>query len=176
MAKPAVTAYIGIGSNLAHPHAQVLRAVEGLRAIPASRLLAVSPWYGSHPVGGPTGQPDYINGVACLQTRLAPLALLDALQAIEQQQGRERHTRWGARTLDLDLLLYGDDSIDDERLTVPHPRLAERAFVLVPLADLAPGLQLPNGCSVASLLRQTATAGLWPLAGSDPDNDTPRDD
>ncbi len=174
MPAPAVTAYIGIGSNLAHPRQQVQRAVEALKAIPASRLLAVSPWYGSHPVGGPAGQPDYLNGVACLQTRLAPLALLDALQAIEQQQGRVRHTRWGARTLDLDLLLYGNDIIDSERLSVPHPRLAERAFVLVPLADLAPTLQLPNGCSVASLLGQTATTGLWPVAGCHSDNDTPQ--
>ena len=157
------TVYIGIGSNLAEPLTPVRHAITALKAIPASTLLAVSPWYGSHPVGGPAGQPDYINGVACLQTRLAPHALLDALQTIEQQQSRERHTRWGARTLDLDLLLYDDQLIHDERLTVPHPRMAERAFVLAPLADIAPQLVLPNGCSVTSLLSQLSTTGLWPL-------------
>lgn len=161
-----VISYIGIGSNLANPRQQVQRAVEALRAIPASRLLAVSPWYGSHPVGGPAEQPDYINGVASLQTRLEPHALLDHLQAIEQQQGRERHTRWGARTLDLDILLYGDECLQDERLTVPHPRLAERAFVLFPLADIAPALVLPNGCSVASLLAGMTGegSGIWRLS------------
>ncbi len=163
MANAAVTCYVGIGSNLANPLRQAQRAIEALRAIPATRVLAVSPWYGSHPVGGPAGQPDYINGAACLQTRLAPEALLDALQAIEQQQGRERHTRWGARTLDLDLLLYGNQVINSERLVVPHPRLAGRAFVLAPLADIAPRLLLPNGCGVASLLSQVGMAGLWSL-------------
>lgn len=158
-----ITAYIGIGSNLAEPQKQVRHAITALRSVPASTLLAVSPWYGSHPVGGPAGQPDYVNGVACLQTRLAPHHLLDALQAIEQQQSRERHTRWGARTLDLDLLLYGDQSLHDERLTVPHPRMTERAFVLAPLADIAPRLVLPNGCSVASSLAQLSTDGLWLL-------------
>src|SRR6478735_9520100 len=159
----SVVAYIGIGSNLAQPTQQVEKAVSALKAIPATQLLCVSPWYGSTPVGGPSEQPDYINGAACLQTRLSPLKLLDALQAIEEQQGRERHTRWGARTLDLDLLLYGDQTIHDERLTVPHPRMTERAFVLAPLADIAPHLVLPNGCSVASLLSQLSTTGLWAL-------------
>lgn len=158
------TAYIGIGSNLAEPLQQVRQAMTALEAIPASSLLAVSPWYGSTPMGGPDGQPDYINGVVCLQTQLAPHALLDALQRIENQQSRERHVRWGARTLDLDLLLYDDQRIHDERLTVPHPRMTERAFVLAPLADIAPHLVLPNGCSVGSLLSQLSTTGLWALA------------
>jgi 2-amino-4-hydroxy-6-hydroxymethyldihydropteridine diphosphokinase len=157
------TAYIGIGSNLAEPLKQVRQAITALKAIPASSLLTVSPWYSSTPMGGPDGQPDYINGVACLQTRLAPHALLDALQLIEQQQSRERHTRWGARTLDLDLLLFDDQHIQDERLTVPHPRMTERAFVLAPLADITPHLVLPNGCSVTSLLSQLSTTGLWAL-------------
>lgn len=157
------TAYIGIGSNLAEPLEQVRRAITALKAIPASSLLSVSPWYGSSPVGGPAEQPDYVNGVACLQTRLTPHALLDALHAIEQQQSRERHTRWGARTLDLDLLLYDKQIIHDDKLTLPHPRMHTRAFVLVPLADIAPHLALPNGCSVASLLSPLSTAGLWQL-------------
>ncbi len=164
---PAITAFIGIGSNLADPLAQARMAVSALQSMPDTNLHAVSPWYGSSPVGGPTGQPDYVNGVACLQTLLQPHALLDALQRIEHQQGRERHSRWGARTLDLDLLLYGDQSIDDDRLTVPHPRLTDRAFVLVPLNDIAPHLVLPNGHSVGSLLPLLPAAGLWPLAPDD---------
>lgn len=160
-------AYIGIGSNLAEPLQQVQRAVAALEKLPSVDLLAVSPWYGSHPVGGPADQPDYINGVACLKTSLQPHALLDALQAIEHQQQRVRRERWGARTLDLDLLLYDNECVHDDRLTLPHPCLHERAFVLVPLADIAPQLTLPNGCRVASLLPALSTEGLWPLSHSD---------
>ena len=160
-------AYVGIGSNLAEPLQQVQRAVAALEKLPSVDLLAVSPWYGSHPVGGPADQPDYINGVACLKTSLQPHALLDALQAIEHQQQRVRRERWGARTLDLDLLLYDNECVHDDRLTLPHPCLHERAFVLVPLADIAPQLTLPNGCRVASLLPALSTEGLWPLSHSD---------
>lgn len=160
---PLTTAYVGIGSNLATPKAQVQQALQALKTLPHTQLIAISPWYGSTPVGGPAGQPDYINGVASLQTSLSPLALLDALQQIEHAQGRERKERWGARTLDLDILLYGDQTIEEPRLQVPHPRLHERAFVLVPLADIAPHLVLPNGCRVASLLQQVCSTGLWPL-------------
>jgi 2-amino-4-hydroxy-6-hydroxymethyldihydropteridine diphosphokinase len=163
---PVATAYIGIGSNLAQPLTQVKQAINALKAVPATRLINYSPWYGSNPVGGPDDQPDYVNGVACLHTRLSPQALLDALQSIELQQGRQRLTRWGARTMDLDLLLYDDLELHDERLTVPHPRMAERAFVLAPLADIAPHLVLPNGHSVTSLLAGISTAGLWPLTPS----------
>lgn len=157
------TAYIGIGSNLAEPLQQVQTAIDSLQHTPQITVLAVSPWYGSHPVGGPAEQPDYINGAACLRTTLSPHALLDALQAIEQQQHRVRNERWGARTLDLDLLLYNEHNIHDDRLTVPHPRLHERAFVLAPLLDIAPQLTLPNGCSVASLLSALSSEGLWRL-------------
>ncbi|HQQ63505.1 MAG TPA: 2-amino-4-hydroxy-6-hydroxymethyldihydropteridine diphosphokinase [Pseudomonadales bacterium] len=158
-----ITAYIGIGSNLDSPLAQVRQACHAISKLPATERLAVSAWYRSTPVGGPANQPDYINGVACLQTRLSPQALLDALQQIERVQGRERKERWGARTLDLDILLYGDAVIDDERLQIPHPRLQQRNFVLAPLADIAPHLVLPNGCCVASLLEQVGISGLWPL-------------
>lgn len=161
------TAYVGIGSNLAEPLQQVQRAVIALEKLPSCHVQAVSPWYGSHPVGGPVDQPDYINGAICLQTTLSPHALLDALQTIEQQQQRVRREHWGARTLDLDLLLYDSVCIHDDRLTLPHPRLHERAFVLVPLTDIAPQLTLPNGCSVASLLPALSTEGLWPLSHSD---------
>jgi len=163
---PVIQAYVGIGSNLAQPLVQVKQAIDALKAVPATSLITHSPWYGSNPVGGSDQQPDYVNGVACLHTRLNPHALLDALQAIEQQQGRQRLTRWGARTLDLDLLLYDDLEIHDERLTVPHPLMVERAFVLAPLADIAPHLVLPNGHSVTSLLAEISTAGLWPLTPS----------
>lgn len=159
-------AYIGIGSNLSGPAQQVQRAVTALRHLPLTHVLAVSPWYGSHPVGGPADQPDYVNGVVCLQTALTPHQLLDALQAIEKQQQRVRSEHWGARTLDLDLLLHDNTCIDDDRLTVPHPRMHRRAFVLVPLMDIAPQLVLPNGCSVASLLSALSTEGLWPLSHS----------
>lgn len=164
---PEVTVFVGIGSNLAEPVTQVNQAIDALKAIPSTRLVTQSPWYGSSPSGGPEKQPDYVNGVACLHTTLAPHDLLEALQAIEQRQGRQRLTRWGARTLDLDLLLYGDMEIQDERLTVPHPRLAERAFVLVPLSDIASHLVLPNGHSVKSLLAGISTIGVWPLTPSD---------
>ena len=172
MSSVPVLAAIGIGSNLANPLGQVQRAVMALRALPATTLLAVSPWYGSKPVGGPAEQPDYINGAATLRTRLGPLDLLDALQAIEQQQERERHTRWGARTLDLDLLLYGDHVLDSAQLVVPHPRLCDRHFVLQPLADIASDWRLPNGCTVASSLAALTlrapgeSESLWRLPAS----------
>ena len=146
-----IRCYIGLGSNLQDPALQLQRATEALRRLPQSRLLAVSPHYRS-PAVGPGDQPDYRNAVAALDTDLEPLALLDQLQAIEQAQGRVRTVRWAARTLDLDLLLYGDRVIADARLTVPHPRIAERAFVLRPLADLAAGLMLPGGIAVSDLL------------------------
>lgn len=163
----AAVVYIGIGSNLGEPLQQVQQAVIALQQLPATRVLAVSPWYGSHPVGGAAEQPNYVNGVACLHTSLAPHALLDALQAIEQQQQRVRRERWGARTLDLDILLYNNICLADEKLTIPHPRMHERAFVLVPLMDIAQHLVLPNGCSVASLLPALSTEGLWLLSQSD---------
>jgi 2-amino-4-hydroxy-6-hydroxymethyldihydropteridine diphosphokinase len=161
---PFVTTFIGIGSNLAEPLDQVQRAVCALRDIAHTQMILLSPWYGSSPVGGPADQPDYVNGVACLHTALSAHLLLDALQAIEQAQGRERSTRWGARTLDLDILLYGESSIGDARLQVPHPRMYERAFVLVPLAEIAADLVLPNGCTVRSLLSDFEDDGsLWRL-------------
>jgi 2-amino-4-hydroxy-6-hydroxymethyldihydropteridine diphosphokinase len=145
------TAYVGIGSNLQQPHDQVKAAVRALRQLPSTELLAVSPLYRSPPMG-PGEQPDYINAVAALATALAPEALLDGLQAIESGQGRIRGERWGPRTLDLDILLYGDHVIDSTRLQVPHPGIADRAFVLVPLFDIAPGLQIPQLGPLAGLV------------------------
>ncbi|MGF1545787.1 MAG: 2-amino-4-hydroxy-6-hydroxymethyldihydropteridine diphosphokinase [Thiotrichales bacterium] len=154
-------AYIGLGSNLAHPLSQLRQAQAALQCLPATRLDTISHFY-RNPALGPAGQPDYVNAVARLITDLAPLALLDQLQAIERGQGRVRSgTRWGPRTLDLDLLLYDDLSIAEKRLVVPHPGIAERAFVLWPLADIAPPeLRIGELGPLAALLRHVSPATL----------------
>lgn len=149
-----VRAYIGIGSNLDHPATQVRRAFAALNAIPACLCVAQSPLYRTAPVGGPPNQPDYINAVAALDTALAPEALLTALQAIETVQGRVRTAPWGPRTLDLDLLLYGELTRADSWLTLPHPRLHQRAFVLYPLHDIAPTLTIPGRGRLSECLAQ----------------------
>ncbi len=151
--------FIGMGSNLDNPRKQIAAACKALAQIPQTRLLKFSSWYESDPVG-PPGQPNYINGAAHLQTQLEPLELLDQLQSIENAQQRKRLVHWGPRTLDLDLLLYGDRVIDSPRLQVPHPYLQERAFVVKPLTDLDPLLTLPNGVTVGTLLETIDTSGL----------------
>ena len=150
-----VTAYVALGSNLDHPRQQVADALQELQDLPGSRLLAASSLYRSQPLG-PAGQPDYINAVAALTTSLAPEALLDVLQSLENQHGRVRSgERWGPRTLDLDLLLYADRRIDTPRLQVPHPHMSERSFVLIPLAEIAPGdLAIPGVGRLDGLLSQ----------------------
>lgn len=155
------TAYIALGSNLDNPHRQVNQALTELGQLAQSRLSGHSRLYQSKAVGPP--QPDYINAVARLDTDLEPLALLDQLQALEQSHHRVRHEHWGPRTLDLDLLLYGDREIHHPRLQVPHPAMAQRAFVLYPLAELEPRLTLPSGMSIESLLLNCAPEGLIPL-------------
>ena len=152
--------YIALGSNLEHPMRQVDCALEALSRLPDSTLLAVSPRYRSVAVG-PGEQPDYINAVAALDTLLEPLSLLAAMQAIEQRQGRVRLQRWGARTLDLDLLLYGGRQIDLPELSVPHPRMLERTFVLLPLLDLAPELCAPDGRRIADIAAGLDCDGVW---------------
>ncbi len=131
-----VRAYIGLGANLGDPMAALRTALEGLERLPASRLVRASGFYGSTPVDS-TG-PDYVNAVAEISTCLSAPALLAALQQQELQAGRERPYRNAPRTLDLDVLLYGSARIDSPLLTIPHPRMNERAFVLMPLAELAP--------------------------------------
>ncbi len=153
-----VLAYVGMGSNLENPRDQVIRAFLELGSLADTRLIARSALYQSRAIG--PEQPDYINAVAQLETRLAPLALLDALQAIEQAHQRVRLQHWGPRTLDLDLLLYGNESIQHPRLNVPHPYLTQRGFVLYPLADIDPNLQLPDGQSLQTLLSQCPPEGL----------------
>ncbi|WP_145008695.1 2-amino-4-hydroxy-6-hydroxymethyldihydropteridine diphosphokinase [Pseudomonas oryzihabitans] len=156
--------YLGLGSNLAEPRQQLEAALQALAEVADSHLVAVSSFYASDPLG-PPDQPRYVNAVAALDTRLAPLALLDATQAIEQQQGRVRKDeRWGPRTLDIDILLFGARLIDEPRLQVPHYHLQARAFVLYPLADLAPELQLPDGRRLPDLLAACPFAGLERLA------------
>ncbi|MFY0992232.1 2-amino-4-hydroxy-6-hydroxymethyldihydropteridine diphosphokinase [Halomonas sp. C05BenzN] len=155
-------AWIGLGSNLDEPRLQVERALEALDRLPLTRRAAASRLYASRPVG-PRDQPDFINAVACLETRLSPLALLDQLQALEQRHRRVRRHRWGPRTLDLDLLLFDDRRLASPRLTVPHPEMEQRAFVLVPLAELAPTLQLPDGRRVIELARELDDSGLRPV-------------
>jgi len=130
-------AWIGLGANLGDARAALRTAVQSLAALPATRVLRVSSLYRSAPVDA--GGPDYLNAVAELETPLAPLGLLHALQSIERAAGRERPYRNAPRTLDLDVLLHGDGPLESAELTVPHPRMGERAFVLLPLAELAPG-------------------------------------
>ena len=133
---PLQTVAIALGSNLGDSRDTLEQALASLTEAEGVRLLARSSWYRSAPIG--PVQPDYVNGCALLEVELAPEPLLDLLQATEQRFGRVRAERWGPRTLDLDLILYGEQRISSERLEVPHPRMAERAFVLLPLLEIAP--------------------------------------
>jgi 2-amino-4-hydroxy-6-hydroxymethyldihydropteridine diphosphokinase len=138
-------AYVALGSNLGDRRAELERAVERLDRAPGVRVVKVSEWVETEPVGGPPGQGKFLNGAVEIDTTLEPRELLDLLHAIERQAGRarEREVRNGPRALDLDLLLYGELSIDERDLLVPHPRLEEREFVLKPLAQIAPHCRLP---------------------------------
>lgn len=155
--KPLHIAYIGLGSNLENPKNQVIRALLELDLLENSYLLAYSSLYQSSPMtldGNSENQDNYINAAAKLATKLSPLELLDKLQAIENKQKRVRKKRWGARTIDLDILLYGNQAIQQKRLTVPHIGLKQRDFVLFPLFELNPNLILPDGSPLADLLSQ----------------------
>jgi 2-amino-4-hydroxy-6-hydroxymethyldihydropteridine diphosphokinase len=151
-----VTAYVGLGSNLGDPVAQVRRALQALSALPHGRLLASAGFYRSAALrisADAPGQPDYINSAAALETGLSPLELLRALQRIEASQGRVRTGPWGARTLDLDLLLYGELEMQTPELTLPHPQIGRRAFVLLPLGELAgEGVRIPGQGILRELL------------------------
>lgn len=145
-------AYIGLGSNLDHPEQQIAQALNGLRALRGCRLLRQSSLYRSAP-WGLVEQPSFVNAVAEIETALAPVELLDGLLALERAQGRDRSgVRWGPRRIDLDLLLHGSHLSSDPQLELPHPRIAERSFVLVPLAELAPHLFIPGQGAIAELL------------------------
>lgn len=145
--------FIGIGSNINHPILQVKTALMRLAQLPDSYPLATSPLYQTQPVGY-TSQPDFINAVMAIKTALSPLILLKELQKIENEQGRVRDIRWGPRTLDVDLLLYDNQQFQTPELTIPHPRLTERAFVLRPLLDIAPDFILPNGAPLQTAYDQ----------------------
>ena len=152
--------YIGIGSNQAEPIKQAKQAIEALKTLPKTKLADCSSLYTSTPMG-PLDQPDYINAVAKLDTQLSAIALLDALQAIEQAQGRVRkENRWGPRTLDLDIILYGNEQINTSRLTVPHYGMKVREFVLYPLLEIAADLVLPDGSLLSQLTRECDKNGL----------------
>lgn len=144
--------YIAIGSNLASPLEQVNAAIRALADIPDSRVVSVSSLYRTPPLG-PQDQPDYLNAAVALETSLAPEALLDHTQRIELQQGRVRKAeRWGPRTLDLDIMLFGDAIINSERLTVPHYDMKNRGFMLWPLFKIAPQLHFPDGLALRAAL------------------------
>jgi|SRR5690625_1427860 len=159
---------VGLGSNLNDPQRQLENALKALDEVSGTRIEAVSPWYGSRPMG-PADQPDFVNGAVLLRTRLAPLPLLRALQDLESRQGRIRSgVRWGPRTLDLDVLLWQDGEFVHPRLRIPHIGLPERAFVLYPLADIAPEWPIPGtDDTVASLASRCSPAGIWPLGAAD---------
>ncbi|MEH0886723.1 2-amino-4-hydroxy-6-hydroxymethyldihydropteridine diphosphokinase [Enterobacter sp. UNJFSC 003] len=147
-------AYIAIGSNLASPLEQVNAAVQALGEIPQTRIVSVSSFYRTPPLG-PQDQPDYLNATVVLETALDAETLLDNTQRIELQQGRVRKAeRWGPRTLDLDIMLFGDTVISTERLTVPHYDMKNRGFMLWPLFEVAPELSFPDGTSLSSLLKK----------------------
>lgn len=151
MDKKTSRAYIALGSNLAQPISQVLQAFEELKQLPGSHLIRQSSLYCSAPMER-TDQPDFINAVACIDTTLTPHELLDALLEIERRHGRTRESLNAPRTLDLDVLLFDDRQYRDEKLIIPHPRMANRAFVLQPLAEIAPDCIIPGQGSIAHLL------------------------
>ena len=155
------TAYLGFGSNLGDSLTTLRQARQRLHAMPDIRVTATSALYRTTPVGGPPDQPDYLNGALEIATTLKPLELLKRCQTIEEEFGRRRGVRWDARTLDIDLLLYADRIIDNPELQLPHPRMADRGFVLQPLCDLAAEKSHPlQHCTFASLL-----AKISPLQG-----------
>jgi 2-amino-4-hydroxy-6-hydroxymethyldihydropteridine diphosphokinase len=158
-----IRAYVGLGSNLNNPSMQIRSALTALDAIPGTCCVAVSSLYRSQPMG-PAGQPEYLNAVAAVDTRLSAAELLQELHLIEEQHGRVRAERWGPRTLDLDLLLYGDQQMAGDELTVPHPGLPQRNFVLYPLHEIAPQLYIPGAGSLEGLLERCPGAGLQPLS------------
>ena len=153
-------AYIGVGSNLDDPRAQVLRAFAELAKLQSTRVILTSPIYRSHPFG-PVKQPDFANAVAGVLTQLEPRALLAGLHSVETALGRpQQRERWGPRVIDLDVLVYGGERLDDPRLTLPHPGIVERNFVLYPLADIAPELHIPGLGRVTELKGRVTSEGL----------------
>lgn len=159
-----IEVYIGLGSNLALPEKQLQAACDSLAVLPDTRLLKCSSLYRSQPMG-PQDQPDYVNAVALIETALSPESLLQQTQLIESQQGRIRNAkRWGPRTLDLDILLFGQEQIVTEHLIVPHAGLKQREFVLYPLFEIAPDLILPCGVKLSELVLTCPLNGLQKMS------------
>lgn len=160
----AVRAFVGMGANVGDVETTLAEACWALDGLPQTSIRNQSPWFRSPPWGR-SDQPEFTNGVVELQTRLAPNELLQRLLEVEERFGRVRRPeeRWGPRTLDLDLLLYGEDSIDEPGLQVPHPALHERAFVLLPLSRIAPALEIPGRGRVDALLAGVDATGLREL-------------
>jgi 2-amino-4-hydroxy-6-hydroxymethyldihydropteridine diphosphokinase len=157
-----VTAFIALGSNLGDPEAQIRGALSTLAAMLETRLVRHSSLYRNPPVGYPD-QPEFVNAVAEIRTRLAPRDLLDQLLALERNQGRTRDFANAPRTIDLDILLYGGHVVNEPGLTIPHPRMLERAFVLVPLAEIAPDAVVPGVGRVSGLVKRVDASGLVKL-------------
>jgi 2-amino-4-hydroxy-6-hydroxymethyldihydropteridine diphosphokinase len=156
-------AYIGLGSNLSDPAAQVRQALHDLAGVPRTLRVAVSPLYGSRPLG-PVTQPDFVNAVAGVLTQLTAEELLQALRALEAKAGRPAvHEHWGPRVIDLDLLVFGREQRSDADLALPHPGVVARNFVLYPLADIAPELEVPGHGQVRELAARVGAEGIWPL-------------
>jgi len=165
-AAPAVQAAIGLGGNLGDAAATLREALQALDQLPGTRLLRASPLYRTS-AWGKTDQPDFVNAAALVETTMGARALLDALLEVERRFGRRREAgpQWGPRLIDLDLLLYGDQAVDEPGLRVPHPHLHERAFALLPLADIAPDMPVPGRGPVAALLSQLDATGCRPAGG-----------
>lgn len=158
-------AYIGLGSNIENPHAQIHTALVNIQSHEQISIQLSSHLYASAPMG-PQNQPDYINAVIKITTGLTPIELLDILQDIEQRHGRQRvGERWGPRTLDLDIILFNNLSMDNDRLTLPHYGMAQREFVLVPLFEIEPDMIMQNGKTLASWVAQCSFLGLRRLPG-----------
>ncbi len=157
-----IKVYIGLGSNLGDPQSQLKKAIIAMNMVPSTSVVKTSSFYRSKPVG-PHDQPDYINAVVELDTELSAPVLLDYLQDIENEQGRERKIKWGARTLDLDILLFGDEIINSDRLQVPHVEMHNRGFVLLPLNEIFPDCMIPGVGAVSSLLQEDSINDLVKL-------------
>ncbi len=154
--------FIGLGSNLANPEKQIQRALDSLSRLPCIQVMQCSELYRSAPQG-PQDQPDFVNAVCELDTSLLPEELLSALQCIEQKQGRVKIRHWGERLIDLDILLFDDLIVSQPRLTIPHIEMVNRDFVLIPLYELAPELDIPNHGPIQSLISQLDTTYLYPI-------------
>ncbi|MGI9269299.1 MAG: 2-amino-4-hydroxy-6-hydroxymethyldihydropteridine diphosphokinase [Porticoccus sp.] len=161
-----VVAYISVGSNLNNPYQQVKSAIGKLKIADNIYIETISGWYLSDPVG-PKNQSRYVNGVIKISTRLSPNQLLKKLHEIEDAHGRIRNVRWGPRTLDLDILLYGSRMMNTKKLTIPHPEMKIRNFVLTPLADIEPDLVLPDGSILSSLLENNQLKDVVPILPGD---------